>query len=185
MRHVLKVLVILGLVVLACQAYAGDTANITVYVKIQALSVAISPTSYDFGTLTVNSAAVAVSSITVTNDGNVIEKFKLGITSEPNGSWTSVTAATPGSEQYRLSAIFKDVAPGSGNYGAEDSFSVSTERTATADDLAITADGEGVKGFNVAQTNSRGLWFKFETPLDTIITTTQSITAQITALVYP
>jgi len=182
MRHLLVGVLILGLVGLASQAYAGETADITVTVKIQKLSVAVSPTSYDFGTRTVNSAAVAVSSITVTNDGNVTEKFKLGITGEPNGTWTSVTAATPGSEEYRLSAIFKDAAPGSGDYLAEDSFSVSTERTASASDLARDADGEGVKGYNVAQTNSRGLWFKFETPLDTIITTQQSITARVTAL---
>jgi len=182
MRYVLAGLLILGLVGLASQAYAGTTADITVYVKIQKLSVAVSPTSYDFGTLTVNQAAVAVSSITVTNDGNVTEKFKLGIPSEPNLTWTSVTASVPGSEEYRLSAIFKDTGPGSGDYGAEDSFSVSTERTATADDLAITADGEGVKGYNVAQNNSRGLWFKFEAPSATIITTQQSITARVTAL---
>lgn len=182
MRYLLAGLLILGLVGLASQAYAAETADITVTVKIQKLSVAISPTSYDFGTLTVSQAAVAVSSITVTNDGNVQEKFKLGIPSEPNGAWTSVTAAVPGSEEYRLSAIFTGSAPASGDYGAEDSFSVSTERTATADDLAISADGVGVKGYQVDENASRGLWFKFEAPSDTVITTQQSITARVTAL---
>ena len=182
MRYLLVGLVILGLVGLAAQSYGAETADITVYVKVQTLSVAISPTSHDFGTLTAGSSAVAVSSITVTNDGNVQEKFKLGIPSEPNGSWTSVTAAVPGSEEYRLSGIFTGSVPGSGDYGAEDSFSVSTERTATADDLAITADGIGVKGYQVDQGNSRGLWFKFEAPSTTIITTQQSITARVTAL---
>ena len=185
MRYILTALVILSLVGLASQSYAGTTENITVTVKIQKLSVAVSPTSYPFGTLTENSYAVASSSITVTNDGNVIEKFKLGIASEPNGTWHSVTAAVPGSEEYRLSAIFSGSAPAYDQYDAGDSFSVSTERTATADDLAITGDNENVKGYNVAESATRGLWFKFETPSSTIITTQQSITAQVTAVVYP
>jgi len=182
MRRILGMVLILGLMGLASQAYGAETADITVYVRIQKLSVAVNPTSYDFGTMTTGSSAVAVSSITVTNDGNVTEKFKLWIPSEPNGTWTSVTAAAPGSEQYRLSGIFKDAAPVSGDYLAEDSFSVSTERTASATDLARDADGEGVKGYNVAQTSSRGLWFKFEAPTATAITAQQSITARVTAL---
>lgn len=182
MRKVSVGLLVLGLMLAVSTVYAGTTADITVYVKIQKLSVAVDPTSYDFGTLAAGGSDVADSYIAVTNDGNVTEKFSLQIPSEPNGSWTSVTAATPGSEEYRLSAIFKDSQPASGGYGTEDSFSVSTERTATADDLAITADGEGVKGYNVAETAGRQLWFKFEAPSDTIITTQQSITARVTAL---
>nr|NIO17981.1 hypothetical protein [bacterium] len=51
MRYVLTVLLVLGLVGLASQAYAADTADITVTVKIQKLSVAVAPTSYDFGNM--------------------------------------------------------------------------------------------------------------------------------------
>ena len=182
MRYLLAGLLILGLVGLASQSYAGTTENITVYVKIQKLSVAVNPTSYNFGTVTEGWSGVATSSITVTNDGNVTEEFKLKIASEPNGSWTSVTAAAPGPEEYRLSAIFKGSLPST--YGAEDSFSVATERTATTDDLAESGDGEGVKGYNVAESAERGLWFKFEAPSSTIITTEQSIIAQITAAAY-
>ena len=182
MRYLLTGLLILGLVGLASQAYAADTADITITVKIQKLSVAVAPTSYDFGSVAAGANDVASSYIAVTNDGNITEKFKLGIPSEPNGSWTSVTTAVPGSEEYRLSAIFRDTAPTTGQYGAEDSFSVSAEREATADDLAITADAAGEKGYNVAQDAWRKLWFKFEAPSATIITTQQSITARVTAL---
>ncbi len=182
MRRVSVGLLALGLMLAVSQAYGADTADITVTVKISQLSVAVAPTSYDFGNMAAGANAVASSYIAVTNDGNVTEKFKLGIPSEPNGTWTSVTAAAPVSEQYRLSAIFKDSQPASGDYGAEDSFSVSTERTATADDLAITADGAGVKGYNVSENDWRQLWFKFEAPSTTNITTQQSITARVTAL---
>jgi len=180
MRYLLAGLLILGLVGLASQAYAGDTADITITVKIQKLSVAVNPTSYDFGTMTAGSSEIASSYIAVTNDGNVTEKFKLGIPSGEQGSWTPVTT-TPGSEEYRLSAIFKDAQPST--YGAEDSFTVGVERTASTDDLAETGGVEGEKGYNVAQDAARKLWFKFEAPSDTVITTQQSITARVTALV--
>ena len=182
MRYLLAGFLILGLMGLASQAYAGDTADITITVKIQKLSVAVNPTSYDFGAMVANTSDVADSYIAVTNDGNVTEKFKLGIPSEPNGTWTSVTAAAPGSEEYRLSGIFKDSQPASGDYLAEDSFSVSTESTASATDLARDADAPGVKGYNISENDWRQLWFKFEAPSDTIITTQQSITARVTAL---
>ena len=180
MRYVLTVLLVLGLVGLVSQAYAAESADITITVKIQKLSVAVNPTSYDFGTMTAGNSAVASSYIAVTNDGNVTEKFKLGIPSEPNGAWTSVTAAAPGSEEYRLSVIFKDTQPST--YGAEDSFSVSTERTASTTELAETGGDEGEKGYNVAEDAARKLWFKFEAPSNTVITTQQSITARVTAL---
>jgi len=181
MRYLLAGLLILSLVGLASQAYAADTANITVTVKISNLSVAVNPTSYDFGTMTAGNSAVASSYIAVTNDGNVTEKFSLQIPSEPNGSWTSVTAATPGSEEYRLSAIFQDTQPS--NYGAEDSFAVGVERTASDTALADTG-APGELGYNVAESAARKLWFKFEAPSSTEITTEQSITARVTASAY-
>jgi len=180
MRKVSVGLLVLGLMLAVSQVYGGETADITVYVKISQLSVAVNPTSYDFGTMVANTNAVASSYIAVTNDGNVTEKFKLGIPSEPNGTWTSVTAAAPGSEEYRLSAIFKDAQPST--YGAEDSFSASTERTASTTELAETGGNEGEKGYSVNQDDWRKLWFKFEAPSDTVITTQQSITARVTAL---
>jgi len=182
MRYVLAGLLILGVVGLASQSHAGDTADITVYVKIQKFSVAVAPTSYDFGTLTAGQEAVASSYIAVTNDGNVTERFSLQIPSEPNETWTSVTSGTVDAEEYRLFAVFKDTAPVSGDYGLEDSFAVGVTRTATTDDLAKNGNPDAEKGFNVAQDDWRKLWFKFEAPSSTDITTIQSITARVTAL---
>jgi len=182
MRYVLAGILILGLVVLASQAYAADTADITVYVKIQTLSVAVNPATYDFQTMTAGQVAVAVSSITVTNDGNVNERFSLQIPSKPNETWTSVTEGTVDAEEYRLSAVFRSGAPLSGDYGLEDSFGYQITRTASATVLAKDTDGDTVKGFDVGQGNDRALWFKFEAPSATDITTQQSIIARVTAL---
>ena len=160
---------------------AGDTADITAYVKIQKLSVNVSPTSYNFGVMLPGGVEVASSYIAVTNNGNVAEKFKLWIPQEPNGTWTSVTDGTVDAEEYRLSAIFKDAQPISDDYGFEDSFSVSTERIASGSDLARSADPDGEKGFNVAKDGWRKLWFKFEAPSFTEIITQQSITVRVAA----
>ena len=181
MRKYLVVLLLLGF--LGSAAYAAGTADITVTVKIQKLSVAVSPSSYDFGTLTAGGSSVSDSFIAVTNDGNVTEKFQLSVVSEPNGTWSSVTASAPGAEQYRLSGIFKNSAPVAGNFLASDAFSVSTSRVATASDLALDADADGEKGFSVSESSARKLWFKLEAPSSTVITTQQSITARVTAQV--
>lgn len=173
---------ILILFILPCPTTAGETADLIAYVKIQKLSVSINPMSYDFGVMTAGGIKVADSYIAVINSGNITEKFKLSIPSEPNGTWTSVTANAPGEEEYRISAIFKDTAPDSGDYGAEDSFSVSTERIASSTDLAIDTDPAGEKGYNVIENGWRKLWFKFEAPTSTEITTQQAITVRVTAL---
>ncbi len=182
MRRILAVvLAILSLFAFPNLSKAGDTADITAYVKIQKLSVDVCPTSYNFGVIVPGGVEVASSYIAVTSDGNVTERFKLWIPQESNGTWISVTAGTVDAEEYRLSAIFKDSTPLSDDYGFEDSFSVSTERIASSADLARNADLDGEKGFNVAKDNWRKLWFKFEAPSFTEIITQQSITVRVTA----
>ena len=185
MKNLSKAFLAICLVFVASGVYAyTETQDITVLVIIQKLSVAVSPSQYDFGAVVEGSLDnVATSSITVTNDGNYTEKFKMSFPSgEPNGTWDSVTASVPGAEEYRLSAIFKDAAPVTGDYLASDSFCDGYERTATTADLARDADNDSMKGFNVSATSTRGLWFKFEAPSTTAITTQQSIATRITAL---
>ena len=179
MKKLFTGLMVVGLMAMGGMVYGATTADITVTVKIQNISVAVSPGSYDFGTMTAGSNEVAASSITVTNDGNITEKFQLSIPSEPNGTWTSVTAGAPGDEEYRMSGIFSD--SGAGAFGAEDSFSVTTARVATVDDLAVTGDDAGLKGYSVAESTARGLWLKFEAPTSTVITAEQTITVRVTA----
>ena len=181
MKKLFVVGLVMGLVGMGSMVYAATTADVTVTVRVQKLSVGVSPSSYDFGTMVAGATSIAASEITVTNDGNVTEKFQLSIPAEPNGTWASVTATAPGAEKYRISGIFKTAAPISGNFLASDSFSVSTVRVATATDLALDADADGEKGFGVTQTSSRNLWFKLEAPSATALTTQQSITVRLTA----
>ena len=179
MKRLTGVLVLVCLLLLTGEAFAAQTANITVKVKVQYLSVAVAPDEIDFGVLTTGSSDIYDSYVAVTNDGNVTEKFKMGITAEPNGTWVSVTDGTVDAEEYRLSAIFQDTPPST--YGPEDSFSKDCERIASGTALADTG-AEGELGYNVAESNWRKLWFKFEAPSSTIITTEQSIVTEITAM---
>jgi len=164
--------------------WSGLSNGATVWVN-PILSVSISTNTINLGVVEPNSYALTVSSLVVTNNGNIKQKFKLKIVSEPNATWESVTATSPGAEQYRYSGIFRSTQPATSDFLSEDSFSVSTERTSSSVDLARDADPDEQKGFNVSPDDTRNLWFKFEAPTSTNITTTQAIPLTITAEPYP
>jgi len=164
--------------------WSGLSNGATVWVN-PILSVSISTDTINLGVVEPGSYALTVSSLVVTNNGNIKQKFKLKIVSEPNATWLSVTAASPGAEQYRYSGIFRSTQPATSDFLPEDSFSVSTERTSSLTDLARDGDPDDQKGFNISSDNTRNLWFKFEAPTSTDITTTQAIPLTITAEPYP
>jgi len=164
--------------------WSGLSNGATVWVN-PILSVSISTDTIDLGVLEPGSYALTASSVVITNNGNIRQKFKLLIVSEPNASWESVTATSPGAEQYRYSGIFRSTQPVTSDFLPEDAFSVSTERTSSSADLARDADPDEQKGFNVSPYNTRNLWFKFEAPTSTDITTTQAIPVRIIAIPYP
>jgi len=163
----------------------SDLSNGATVWVLPILSVSISTDTIDLGVVEPGSYYVAVSSLVLTNNGNIKQKFKLKIVSEPNGAWESVTATSPGAEQYRYSGVFRSTQPVSSDFSPEDSFSVSTERTSSATELARDSDPDDQKGFDVSPTNTRNLWFKFEAPTSTDISTTQAIPLRIIALPYP
>jgi len=164
--------------------WSGLSNGATVWVN-PILSVSISTDTINLGVVEPGSYTLTVSSVVVTNSGNIKQKFKLKIVSEPNATWLSVTAASPGAEQYRYSGIFRSTQPAISDFLPEDSFSVSTERTSSSAALARDGDPDDQKGFNVPIDSTRNLWFKFEAPSSTDITTTQAIPLTITAEPYP
>jgi len=164
--------------------WSGLSNGATVWVN-PILSVSISTNTINLGVVEPGSYTLTVSSVVVTNNGNIKQKFKLKIVSEPNATWLSVTAASPGAEQYRYSGIFRSTQPATSDFLPEDSFSFSTERTSSSAALARDADPDDQKGFDVPADSTRNLWFKFEAPTSTDITTTQAIPLTITAEPYP
>lgn len=152
-------------------ALAANPATINVTVTIQNLSVsATGPIA--FGTVTASSTTVNSSASTVTNDGNVTETYDIKLT-DP-ASWTA-TASAPGSETYRLSAQFNSTEPTSGSFGADH------DLTTTDQTCSGTIFAGGQTGLSVAASATRSLWFKFEAPTSTAVTSEQTIVITVTA----
>ena len=146
------------------------------------ISISISPSGYDFGTVLKNSTNVSASSITVTNDGNVNERYSLHLAA-PTG-WFCVTDTAPGIEEFRFCGNFQTATAQSSHFDIGGTFSdaiYTTSRVCSTGDFAKDNEGEGAKGYNVPQGEDRYLWFRFESPTSTGLTTQQTITVTITA----
>ena len=175
MRKTLVSIAALTALVLTSAAQVADAANpatISVTVTIQSLSVsATGPIA--FGTVVSSSETVSGSASTVTNDGNVTETYSLSLTNP--ASWTAVQAA-PAAEQYALLAKFNSGAPTAASFTYADN-ALST--TSVASSATKFAGNE--TGLSVTATATRSLWFRFNAPTSTAVTTQQSITVTITA----
>jgi hypothetical protein len=152
---------------------AANPATINVTVTIQNLSVSATG-PIPFGVVVEASTTVSSDSSHVVNDGNVIETYSLNLT-DPGGGWTAVQAA-PGSEEYCLSVQFNSDEPASGDFIYAD-HALSTTSTACSG-TKFAGDQTGV---SVATTGERYLWFKFEAPSSTTVTTEQTIVVTVTA----
>ena len=160
------------LVSYASLVQAANPATINVTVTIQNLSVSVTG-PIAFGTVVVSSVTISSDSSHVVNDGNVTETYDLKLT-DPAG-WTA-TSGAPGSETYRLSAQFNSAIPLSASFGANHDLETS-DQTCSA---TIFAGGDQT-GLSVPATEARYLWFKFEAPTGTSVTTEQTIVVTITA----
>lgn len=91
---------IVGLLTVAA-ANAADNAAVTATVTVQNISMTLSQTSFDYGTMPVNTASSTLTlfggtGIVATNNGNVNEDFD--INGVDTADWT--LAGTTGSDQY-------------------------------------------------------------------------------------
>ena len=163
--------VVLGVFATA-PAFAANPATISVTVTIQNLSVSASG-PIAFGTVIAGSETVSSGASTITNDGNVVETMSLSLTNP--GSWTAVSAA-PGAEGYALLAQFKATAPTAASFTyanhALTTSSVASSATKFAGDQT---------GLSMAVAATRSLWFRFNAPTSTAVTTQQTISVTVTA----
>ena len=154
----------------ASSVHAANPATINVTVTIQNLSVsATGPIA--FGVVAAATATISSDSSHVVNDGNVTETYSLNLT-DPGG-WTAVQAA-PGAEEYCLSVQFNSDEPSTFTYADHALSTTSTACSATK----FAGDQDGV---SVATSGARYLWFKFEAPSTTTVTTEQTIVVTVTA----
>lgn len=165
----LALLVFLGFTV---QAFGATFDSISVKVTVTAsLSVDITESEINLGSVTIGGNTVSSSGIIVTNTGSgIAETYSLSITS-PAG-WTASQAA--GADIYVLNAAFDSA--GSLIWNAADHALSTAPAVSTSTKFAGNQTGAAVP-YNEA----RKLWFQFLAPTSTSINTEQAITVTITA----
>lgn len=152
----------------------ANQATINVTVTIQSVNVSVSASGpIGFGVVSVASVSVAGDSSHVVNDGNTAETYSLNLANP--GGWTAVRAA-PGADQYCLSAQFNSFEPTAG------SFTYSYHALSTTSTACTYYQFAGNQtGVSVPISGIRYLWFKFEAPTSTSVTTEQTIVVTVTA----
>lgn len=167
-----SVAIVLG-VLAAAPAFAANPATISVTVTIQNLSVSASG-PIAFGTVVAGSQTVSSSASTITNDGNVVQTLSLSLTNP--ASWTAVQAAPSSAEEYALLAQFNAAAPTAASFTYAN-FALSTTSVASSG-TKFAGDQTGV---SMAVSSTRSLWFRFNAPTSTAVTTQQTISVTVTA----
>ncbi len=162
----------LAALVLPITAQAANPATINVTVTIQNLSVTASG-PIAFGLVTASSTTVSGDSSRVVNDGNTTETYSLNVTNP--GGWTAVQAA-PGAETYALSVVFNSVQTISTDFTYANEALTTTPVASSATKFAGDQTGLSVPAAGV-----RLLWFKFEAPTSTTVTTQQTMVVTLTA----
>lgn len=167
---VLVVPVLLGFAVCA-QAAGSDTVAVKVTI-LASLSVDITETELNLGSVDAGTTTVSSAGVTVTNTGSgVAETYSLSLT-DPSG-WTASQSA-PDVETYVLNAAFDS--DGSLTWDVTNHALSTTPVACTGTKFA--GDQTGV---SVPYGGVRKLWFQFMAPTATSLTSEQSITITVTA----
>ena len=150
------------------------------------LSVNVDPSAVALGTVLpavsdiVSQTARPNGEVLVTNTGNVSVKYELRITNPPE--WTSTSTAPANPEEYRLSSLFHpDQAVASDFDKAAPSYSDVLGITGKTCDGFWFATGTNQDGYDVPPGATQNLYFDFDAPQSTTVTSQQSIVVTVTA----
>ena len=91
MRALVLCLALAAVVLSSTMAFAADTADITVTVKLQKLAISVTPTDWPIGVLAAGDPAH--SSFTATNGGNVAEDLSIETGNTSPSGWTAGAAS--------------------------------------------------------------------------------------------
>jgi hypothetical protein len=158
----------------ASTTYAASSDSLTVKVTVApSISVSITESELQLGSVTAGGTKLSTAGVTVTNDGSgVNETYSVSLTN-PAGWTASQTAA--GVEIYVLNAAFD--ADGTGITWNNANHALST----TPVPCSATKFAADQTGVSVAYNATRKLWFQFKAPTATTIGTEQGIVVTITA----
>jgi hypothetical protein len=134
------------------------------------LSISVSSSTWGVGTVDVATTQVTTSDskINVTNNGNVIETFTLGIfDADDRDEWTNSSSETgAGSNVYVLSGIFCAISdsPTGASFNEGDSEDVLTMDSQTATDTKFAYTGGGDNAVSVPVSGVCSLWLRLDMP---------------------
>lgn len=124
-------------------------------------SVDIIQLEFDFLSLGLGVSSITASGITIQNDGETGETFRIRATTTTAGSqWVLSTDGTAGLDEPVLQAAFHATRPTDANFGSED---LVTEAYQTSDGARYSVDGTAT-GVSVPVGGTRTLWFRLTTP---------------------
>jgi hypothetical protein len=158
-------------------AWATNTpadATITV-TPIANVSLAISPTTYAYGALSVNTSSVTATALALSNNGDVNVTVDKRITNQSNpGGWTA--AGSQGADQYVLSVTTSAARPAAGDFTAATQFGALSNVTnltgAAGTQPTITVSGGALPSVD--------LWFKLDMPTTVSSQSGREITVRFT-----
>jgi len=185
MKRLIPIVLFLAIVgfVSRAEALTEDTCGMSVTVVVS-VSVSVTDEPLAFGNVNAGQSDVNdAPGCTVTNDGSALNDYKLKITDKP-GTWTvEETAGSVDWNEFRLLALFTSSTPVTASFSTSDDIvKASADTTATADIYAMTAEGSSVKGYDCTKTAVRKLWFRFDAPSGTDLTSEQWITVTVYAI---
>jgi len=184
MKKLIPIVALLAIMGFITQVEAAptDTCGMSVTVSVAA-SVSVTDEPLQFQTVSAGTSDVSDSGCTVTNDGSALNYYKLKITDKP-ATWTvKEDAGSTVWDEFRLLALFtSNTSLVTGDFDTADDIVKSTAETqASSTAYAITAEGASVKGYDCTKTAARKLWFRFDAPSGTDLTTQQWITVTVYA----
>jgi hypothetical protein len=150
------------------------------------LSITVDPNAVDLGTVlpgtvnTISQTARPSGEVLVTNSGGVSVRYELRI-ANPAG-WTDVSDPPDAEDEYRLSGLFhpdQAVAPDFDE--ASPSYVDVIDTTGKTCDGTYFATSGAQDGYDVAPGGTQSLYFDFDAPPSTGVTSQQTITVTITA----
>jgi hypothetical protein len=168
----------MGLAVTRAEA-ANTPADATITVTpVADVSLAISPTTYAYGALDVNTSSITASSMTLSNNGEVGVVVSKQITDEsaPGGAGAWVAGTSIGTDQYVLWVTTAAARPG------DSEFTVATRFGAEANPSSLTGAAGNQPTITVAggALPSVGLWFKLDMPSVITNQTAREVTVRFT-----
>jgi hypothetical protein len=155
------------------KAWAVDYTDGTITVTpVASVSLNLSPSSYAFGNLDVNTSSNSATALNLSNTGNVSVTAAKVIQSNP-ADWTAVIS-TGAVDQYTLYCATAAARVPLAGFGAGTKFG------AAANSSALTAS-DGVTSPVIPVAGSVDLWFRLDMPVSVSLQAPETITVRFTA----